>query len=114
MESEWEQWKGKTILRILISTAVKSKKKSDLDASECVTDKEYFIRLDKDEIENLFGVAFHRLVTAVREGNNKTIPKLDELRSGEARGKRDEEDHTDLEGDSEGGGRGSVGKTGRR
>jgi hypothetical protein len=41
----------------------------DLSVSNCTSKEEYFIRCDKSETEKLFGVAFNRLMVAMKEKN---------------------------------------------
>ena len=74
-------WQDRTILRVLISTALKAQKEPDLSATECTSKNEYFVRLDKNQTETLFGAAFFRLMQAMKN-KESDIRKLDEITHG--------------------------------
>jgi hypothetical protein len=58
---------------------MKAQGRPDLSVSNCTSKEEYFIRCDKSETEKLFGVAFNRLMVAMKE-KNTDIERLDEMR----------------------------------
>lgn len=92
MEKELGNWQHRTILRVLITTAVTAREQAHPSADKRTSDNEYFVRLDKGQTESLFGATFCRLVEAMKN-KEKDMKKLDEMTHGKR--KRNDPDPVD-------------------
>lgn len=81
VKKELENWQHRTILRVLITTALTAQGQANFSADKRTSENEYFVRLDKGQTENLFGVAFPRLVEAMKN-KERDVKKLDEIKHG--------------------------------